>query len=252
MKGIKIIKKLVNSSFNLLGYRISTAKLPKDMDRGFVHLYERCKSYTLTSKERMFALYKAVQYVVDSGKKGALVECGVWKGGSAMLMAYSLKAKGDAGRDLYLYDTFTGMTKPTEKDRFAYNNSSTLKIWHSQNKKDHNDWAYAPFKEVRKNMKSTRYPPDKIKYVKGKVEDTLPKTAPSKISLLRLDTDWYESTYHELKYLYPRLVKGGVLIIDDYGFFKGAREPVEQYFSEKNISILLNRIDHSGRIAVKA
>ncbi len=87
--------------------------------------------------------------------------------------------------------------------------------------------------------------------IKGKVEETIPHDIPEKISILRLDTDWYESTYHELVHLYPRLVKGGVLIIDDYGHWQGARKAVDQYFQENNIPVLLNWIDYTGRVAVK-
>ena len=90
-----------------------------------------------------------------------------------------------------------------------------------------------------------------IRFVKGKVEDTIPKNTPEKIALLRLDTDWYESTYHELTHLFPLLSKHGVLIIDDYGHWQGARKAVDQYFGENNIQILLNRMDYSGRMAIK-
>ena len=81
-----------------------------------------------------------------------------------------------------------------------------------------------------------------INFVRGKVEDTIPKNMPEKIALLRLDTDWYESTYHELKYLFPLLSKNGVLIIDDYGHWKGAKKAVDQYFGENNIQIFLKKI----------
>jgi hypothetical protein len=87
--------------------------------------------------------------------------------------------------------------------------------------------------------------------VKGKVEDTIPRAAPKQIALLRLDTDWYESTYHELKHLYPRLVPGGVLILDDYGHWEGARRAVDQYFEEERIRLFLHRIDYAGRLAIK-
>jgi O-methyltransferase len=79
----------------------------------------------------------------------------------------------------------------------------------------------------------------------------LPEFAPECISLLRLDTDWYESTRHELIHLFSRISKGGVIIIDDYGHWKGAREAVDEYIRENNIKILLNRIDYTGRIGVK-
>ena len=90
-----------------------------------------------------------------------------------------------------------------------------------------------------------------IIYIKGKVEETIPEIIPGKISLLRLDTDWYESTLHNLNHLFPLLSKGGILILDDYGHWQGARKAVDEYLEKNNVKILLNRIDYTGRIAVK-
>jgi O-methyltransferase len=83
------------------------------------------------------------------------------------------------------------------------------------------------------------------------VEDTLPDQAPERIALLRLDTDWYASTKHELEQLYPRLAEGGVLIVDDYGHYEGARRAVDEYFRAAGEPVLLNRIDFSGRLVIK-
>ena len=83
------------------------------------------------------------------------------------------------------------------------------------------------------------------------VEDTIPNQAPKEIALLRLDTDWYESTLHELEHLYPRLVSGGVLIIDDYGHWRGAREAVDEYIDKHKLKLFLTRIDYTGRLCVK-
>src|SRR5690606_24776929 len=101
------------------------------------------------------------------------------------------------------------------------------------------------------NMVSTGYPMERCHFVEGKVEDTIPATVPDRISLLRLDTDWYESTRHELEHLWPLLQPGGVLIIDDYGHFEGARKAVDEYFLDRSDAPLLNRIDYTGRIAIK-
>jgi hypothetical protein len=100
-------------------------------------------------------------------------------------------------------------------------------------------------------MDSTGYPRDRITYVQGKVEETIPAVIPDKISILRLDTDWYASTRHELVELFPRLSIGGVLIIDDYGYWRGARLAVDEYFSQGAAQMLLHRIDYTGRIGVK-
>jgi len=161
-----------------------------------------------------------------------------------MMAALTFQKFGVTDRKIYLYDTFEGMSPPTGKDTTYYGESAE-KEWNKDMK------CYSPLEEVKLNIKSTGYPEANIFYIKGKVEDTIPETIPSKIALLRLDTDWYESTYHELIHLYPLLGQNGVLIIDDYGFWKGAREATDQYFKEKNIKILLNRIDSTGRMAIK-
>ncbi|HYM86681.1 MAG TPA: TylF/MycF/NovP-related O-methyltransferase, partial [Pseudoxanthomonas sp.] len=74
---------------------------------------------------------------------------------------------------------------------------------------------------------------------------------PECIALLRLDTDWYESTRHEMIHLFPRLCVGGVLILDDYGHWLGARRAVDEYLGEHNVPLFLQRIDYTGRYAVK-
>ena len=103
----------------------------------------------------------------------------------------------------------------------------------------------------KKILYGTGYPSERIHFVPGKVEDTIPASAPESIALLRLDTDWYESTKHELVHLFPRLATSGVLIIDDYGHWRGSRLACDEYFEQNRVPILLNRIDFTGRIALK-
>ncbi len=112
-------------------------------------------------------------------------------------------------------------------------------------------WCIASLQEVRHNMQATGYPSGQIHYIEGRVEETIPAQIPDSIALLRLDTDWYESTRHELEHLYPRLVEGGVLVLDDYGHWQGARQAVDEYFAQAGHRPLLQRIDYSGRLAVK-
>lgn len=245
----KKLKQGTNAIFDVLGYRLvssrsfSEALVEKDMGE----IYPRCQTYTMTSKERMYALYKAVEYIVRARIPGDLVECGVWRGGSAMMMAYTLQKFGDTSRKIYLYDTYTGMSQPTEAD--VSQGVSVIDVWRQRQKGEVNEWCFASLQDVQANMASTGYPADQLVYVKGKVEDTIPQTIPESIALLRLDTDWYESTKHELCHLYPRVSQGGVLIIDDYGSWPGARKAVDEYFAGR--PILLQRIDPSGRLAMK-
>ena len=249
----KFLKSLVHKSVNSTGYKITKINDIDpviDSDQNFLNIYENCKSKTMTSKERMYALHESVKYIINNGIPGAFVECGVWKGGSSMMIARTLLEMGVSDREIFLFDTFEGMTEPTELDsKVEDNNFSVLGYWNKNQKGEYNDWCYASISEVRENMLSTNYPEGKMLFVKGDVAVTIPKTTPDSISLLRLDTDWYESTIHELNHLFPILSNSGVLIIDDYGSWSGAKKAVDEYFSVGQI--LLNRIDYSGRIGVK-
>ena len=155
-----------------------------------------------------------------------------------------------ATRELYLFDTFEGMSEPTDADRDLSGTLASERLA-EEDKETSWSWAYGPLDEVKQNLSKVEYDKENIVFVKGKVEDTIPDKAPAQISLLRLDTDWYESTYHELQHLYPRLSVGGVVIIDDYGHWQGARRAVDQYIEENRLKVLLNRIDYTGRICVK-
>lgn len=219
---------------------------PADMESEFLALHRRCAEYTMTSVERMHALWSAVRYVAGRDVPGDYVECGVWRGGSSMLASLEFQRLGCAERRFFLYDTFEGMVEPTTED-----GAEARHEWARHQRSDHNDWCLSPLEEVQRNMLSTGLPTDRLELVKGRVEDTIPETAPARIALLRLDTDWYASTRHELVQLFPRLESGGVLIIDDYGAWEGARRAVDEYFAEHDISLLLVRVDETGRVAVK-
>lgn len=223
-----------------------------DMDVNFGPIYATTKPFTMTSVERMYSMYEAVKYVTNSNIGGDIVECGVWKGGSSMVAALTMKKLRDMKRKIYLYDTYAGMSEPTNLDVPTTGISSVRDIWLRNQSNGVNLWCYSSLNEVKANLYSTGYPINKLVFVAGDVEQTIPKVMPKKISLLRLDTDWYKSTHHELKYLFPRLSRGGVLIIDDYGHWKGARLAVDKYIKENKIKILLSRIDYTGRIGVKS
>lgn len=205
----------------------------------------------MTSPERVFAVLDAVRYVLKNGVAGGIVECGVWRGGTMMAVAHLLRMHNNFDRDLYLFDTFEGMPLPADVDADFRGRKAKSQFLVKKRSSDSSDWCYAPLSEVQANLESVGYLRSKVHYIVGKVEDTVPAQAPETISILRLDTDWYESTKHELVHLYPRLVKGGVLIIDDYGHWQGARKAVDEYFALDEVPILLNRIDYSGRIAIK-
>lgn len=246
----RLVKKVL-AAFNL--ELIVTGKADEryfDFEDIHKTIWNDVRNNTMTSKERIFGLIEAVKYVNKYNIEGAIVECGVWRGGSMMAVAKTLKSLNDTSRQLYLYDTYEGMTEPTAVDENVLTGSAK-KILSKENKSTSRVWAYSALETVQQGMNSTGYPADNIHYIQGKVEDTIPGNVPEKIALLRLDTDWYESTKHELIHLFPRLQKGGVLIIDDYGFWKGSRKATDEYIAETNMQILLCRMDSTGRIAIK-
>lgn len=207
----------------------------------------RVREFTMTSVERLIALLDAVRYLSRENIPGSVVECGVWRGGSMMAAALALTEETDTNRELYLYDTFEGMTAPNDKVDHSFDNrlaSMQLKSEPSGT----GIWCHATIEDVTANLRSTGYPESKTHYVRGRVEDTIPETLPKSISLLRLDTDWYESTRHELQYLFPLIQPGGLLIIDDYGHWKGARQACDEYFESLPRRPFLSRIDYTGRI----
>jgi SAM-dependent methyltransferase len=219
-------------------------------DETFMSFYDVCKPYTMTTMERLFGVYRAIEYIHNSHIKGDIVECGVWRGGSMMMAALSLKHFGEMDRQLYLFDTFQGMPEPTEEDH-KFGEGPAQEKWDKLSEGKGSHWNYASLEEVREAVFSTGYPPERIHLIKGMVEDTLPENAPRKVSLLRLDTDFYQSTLHEFNHLYPLLARNGVLIIDDFGTWAGSAQATEEYFAANNIVMMLNRLDAGGRIGIK-
>jgi O-methyltransferase len=249
------MKQLVSRVIQSLGYTIvrkgKIKPLPPDFEPLHQEVWQDVKNNTMTGPERIYSLIEAVKYIEKNSIPGAIVECGVWKGGSMMAVAKTLQHLGNTSRDLFLYDTFEGMSEPDERDK-TYNGTPAEELLSSDTDKTKNlTWAFSTLESVQEAMVSTRYPETRVKYIRGKVEDTIPGVLPSEIALLRLDTDWYESTRHELLHLYPLLKKGGILILDDYGHWAGAKKAVDEYFLQQPQPILLNRIDETGRIAVK-
>ena len=216
-------------------------------------IIRRSLPFTMTGVPRLHALIEGVRYCIRREIPGAFAECGVWRGGSVLAMIATLEQFGATDRDIYLYDTFEGMTEPTEHDVSPFHPPAS-ELWRES---DGQPWpelfARDVFDEasVRETLLATGYPEARLHFVRGPVEETIPGTVPEELALLRLDTDWYESTRHELEHLYPLLVDGGVLILDDYGYWEGQRRAVDEYFAQAADPLMLGRIDHAGRIAVK-
>jgi hypothetical protein len=140
------------------------------------------------------------------------------------------------------------MTEPTEADRSMDGTPAAQLLERSP--RTARVWAEASLEDVEAGMAETGYPAARVHYHVGPVESTIPGDAPETIALLRLDTDWYESTRHELEHLYDRVAPGGVVIADDYATWQGARKAVDEFLARTGAPLLLVPIA-AGRIAVK-
>ena len=234
------------------GYRIEKLSddnrvVPLDLVPDLAPLFAEVAPFTLTGPERVGALRDAVRHVVATGVPGAIVECGVWRGGSMLAAASTLVEVGDTSRELYLFDTFTEMPPPADIDGDIRGRSGADLLAVTSTLAEFDIWPAARVVAV---VERSGYPSERIHPVQGMVEDTIPAGAPEQIALLRLDTDWYSSTRHELEHLLPRLAPGGICIIDDYGEFVGARQAVDEHFAALGVPVLLHRIDGTGRLFV--
>jgi len=216
-----------------------------DFDAEFLGIWEKASPYTMISPERGWALAEAVRYVCRRKIPGDIVECGVWRGGACLLASHILAIEASQeSRRIWLFDTFEGMVSPTEEDRIAFSGQALRE-------RNPEGWWSANLTEVKQVLKLSPLDIQRFELIPGRVEHTLLVKIPEEISILRLDTDWYASTSLELEILYPKLSSGGILIIDDYGHFTGARKAVDEYFAKRKTPVLLHRSDYSGRVVVK-
>jgi len=216
-----------------------------DFDADFLRIWKEVKPYTMISPERGWALAEAVRYVCRREIPGDIVECGVWKGGACLLASFIIAGEASQeSRRIWLFDTFEGMVSPTDEDRIAFSGQALRE-------RNPVGWWSADLDEVKRVLRLSPLDTQRFELVPGRVEHTLLGKIPEDISILRLDTDWYASTLLELEILYPRLSSGGILIIDDYGHFTGARKAVDEYFARQKTPMLLHRSDYTGRVIVK-
>ena len=220
----------------------------------FLEIVDEVRPNTMVGIERLYSLWCSVNYIVKNNIDGDIVECGVWRGGCCELIAKTLVSLGSTSRKIYMYDTFEGMSVPDEID-VTYDGKTKAKEIMLEMQKEgsyeygEKNWCESPIQHVYSVMVKTGYPMENVCLVKGKVEDTIPNVMPNHICILRLDTDWYESTKHEMLHLYKNLSQGGVLISDDYYYWAGCKKAIDEYFSNKKKPLLCKT--ESGFTAVK-
>jgi O-methyltransferase len=213
-----------------------------DLDEAFWPIYDAVHDYTMTSVERLYDLYKSVEYVVKAGIPGDIIECGVWRGGSMMLVAHTLNALGVSDRRLQLFDTFEGLPYPDSENDVDLIGNHASERWRE-------GWIKVDIDQVRENMATCEYS-GKIELHPGMVEMTLiPEALSGEYAIVRLDTDWEASTRVELRMLWDRLSPGGILVIDDFGHWHGCRVAVDDFFADKPVK--LHRVDYSCRTVQK-
>jgi hypothetical protein len=253
MSSTKLLARSIRALLQRVGYDFvrRDAHAYSDFEAHDRRIIDEVALFTRTGAERVYALIQAIKYIAQAEVPGAIVECGVWRGGSMMAVARTLLELQRVDRDLFLFDTFTGMSAQTATDVDWAGVPATQQLAQQTREGAQSIWCYAPIEEVERVMYTTGYDRSRIHFVKGMVEQTIPGAAPETIALLRLDTDWYESTRHELIHLFPRLAPGGVLILDDYGHWQGARQAWDEYSAEHRVTMFLNRVDYSARIGVK-
>lgn len=264
------VKRLINKLIYPLNIKISRAKIskqniyPVEASKREIEIIDYILSpqdtrdaiekgaYSLVSIDRLWAVIKATKYIVENNIEGDFVECGVWRGGCSLAMAMVLDDL-KADKKIYLFDTYEGMTEPTEYD-LTHSNVNAKDKFIKSKRNDHNEWCYASIEDVKSQFKKLDLE-NKAKFIKGDVLETLNEeiNLPDKIALLRLDTDWYESTKHEMNILYPRLQKDGVLLIDDYGHWQGSRKAIDEYISDHHLKnkCLMWKTDFTGRGLIK-
>jgi len=253
-----MIKKIIKDILKFFNYKIisknewnkKVENLIVEASNDELKMFEKINEISLTSLPNRWSLYQSLSYIQENNIEGDIVETGVFKGANLVLINDFLN-KFNIDKKIYAYDTYEGQPKPSNLD-FDYKGNSMIKKFSNSDKKNSNS-VYCSLENVKKNIeKYSNNNLNKLIFIKGKVEETLrdEKNVPSQISLLRLDTDFYDSIKKSLEILYPKLIKGGVLIIDDYGHFKGAKIAVDDYFRDKK-SIWMHRVDYTCRLMIK-
>jgi len=253
---IKYLKSMILKIIWQIGYQLipnsGTRNYPVEFsnaERAIID-YVLDKELTMVNFDQLVSTVIACKWVVKNGIPGSFVECGVWRGGNAIVAAEIFRLN-NSSNDVWLFDTFEGMVRPTDLD-LDYSGRPALNEYLSSIKSEYIEWCYASLEDVKNNFSEKGLLDNNINFVKGNVNETLKEISYlQKIAVLRLDTDWYESTKIQLEVLYPKLSIGGCLIIDDYGAWQGCKAAVDEYFEKTAERPFFECSGHSGRVGIK-
>lgn len=205
----------------------------------------------MCSSVQQYSMWQAIRHVDNNQIPGDVAEFGVWRGGMSMIAAQTI-AESSTKRFLYMFDTFQGMTTPSSKDVELYSRQSAAKLLERETNSPGKwtTWANASLADVQDGIRKTELSEDHIRFIVGDVSATVPSLLPTALAVCRIDTDWYESTLHCLRHAWPRIPQGGVLLLDDYDHWEGARTAVDEYFDEIGLKVFLVRTE-IGRLVIK-
>jgi hypothetical protein len=193
-------------------------------------------AHTMVGLKRLNNLQQCCEDVIRRGVPGDLIETGVWRGGSTILMRAILKAHGVTDRRVWVADSFEGLPHPDEQK-------------YPQDKGDthHTHEALAvSLEQVKHNFERYGLLDEQVRFLKGWFKDTLPTAPIERLAVIRLDGDMYESTMDGLVNLYPKLSAGGYVIVDDYGYLPACRQAVHDYRDTHGIHDEIHRVDWTG------
>lgn len=263
-----MIKPALKKAVSRLGYEIRKTggdrPLGYDLENEAEELIRRVQPYTMLSRERLLTLYQQVIHCERNAVSGDYVECGVWKGGAAALMALANMKSGKSPRAIHLFDAFTEICEPDQ----SVDGEKAIRESREWSQTGGVDGKLLPLKgiydsfggpgtlEGNRNLltKQIGYDPNFLHFHKGWFQETLPKDSSqiSQIAILRLDGDWYASTRICLEFLYDKVVRGGFIIIDDYGAYDGCRKAVDEFRKSNGILDYLHHIDQAGRYWIRS
>ena len=222
---------------------------PRDVEI-FHHVWDN--RLTMELKSGLVAGMTAAKHAATAQIPGDWVECGVWRGGIS-LAAKLIFEEYRSDQKVWLFDTFAGMTEPSQHDRPRFEDYDARAMYDANRRDGFNQWCYASIDDVRRNFEQAGADLDGVRFIQGDARETLKDISnlPERISVLRLDTDFYEATRVQLDVLYPRLSIGGPILIGDVGYWEGVRKAVDEYFADPRTRPLLYYTDLSDRMGVK-
>jgi O-methyltransferase len=252
----QIMKRLINRISRSCGVTISRVPptglvIDHHLQGAVEAAYSMVRPFTMLSRPRLSILFEFVQYVNACAVPGAIVECGVWKGGAVGMMANACQHFGDI-RDLHLFDAFDDICEPDSRMDGERAVREAGGIDHAKGRLEPLTGVYdrrgghGTVDACKRLIEgATHYPSNKVRFHQGWFQNTMAEGVPDvrQIAILRIDADWYASTKICLDTLYDRVSTGGVVIVDDYGGYDGCRKAVDEFLRSRELKVFRNHVD---------